>query len=98
MLAVVLLREHMMSIENWKIGTRLGAGLGVALLCMIGISAIGIFNLGKLNAGTDDLATDKVPKVVLSYEIVGGVNDIARAMRNSLLSTDAATVAKELER
>ena len=33
-----------MSIENWKIGTRLGAGLGVALIFMVGISAIGIRN------------------------------------------------------
>ncbi|MES2153195.1 MAG: methyl-accepting chemotaxis protein [Pseudomonadota bacterium] len=87
-----------MNIGNWKIGTRLGAGLGVALLLMIGISAIGIANLAKLNAGTDDIATDKVPKVIQSYEAIGGVNDIARAMRNAMLSTDPATVAKELKR
>src|SRR6202007_868438 len=47
---------------------------------------------------TNDLATDKVPKVIAAYEAVGGVNDIARAMRNAMLSTDAATVTKELKR
>ncbi len=31
-----------MHIKNWKIGTRLGAGLGVAVLFMVGISIIGI--------------------------------------------------------
>ncbi|MES2296953.1 MAG: methyl-accepting chemotaxis protein [Pseudomonadota bacterium] len=87
-----------MSIVDWKIGTRLGAGLGVALLFMISISAIGIGNLGKLNAGTDDLATDKVPKVLQAYEAIGFVNDIARAMRNAMLSTDEETVKKELKR
>jgi methyl-accepting chemotaxis protein len=87
-----------MGIGNWKIGTRLGASLGVALVFMIGISSVGIGNLGILNQGTDDLATDKVPKVVLSYDALGGVNDVARAMRNALLSTDPATVAKELDR
>ena len=87
-----------MGIENLTIGTRLAACLGVVVVFMAGISAIGIGNLGKLNAGTADLATDKFPKVVLAYEAVGGVNDIARAMRNAMLSTDAAVVAKELAR
>ncbi len=87
-----------MGIGNWKIGTRLGAGLGLALLFMLGISAVGIGSLGKLNDGTADLARDKVPKVILAYEAVGGVNDIARAMRNAMLSTDPSVVAKELAR
>ncbi|NVD98251.1 methyl-accepting chemotaxis protein [Massilia sp. BJB1822] len=87
-----------MKIGNWKIGARLAAGLGLALLFMIGISAIGILNLGKLDEGTDDLATDKVPKVIEAYEAIGGVNDIARAMRNAMLSSDADTVKKELKR
>ena len=66
-----------MNIGNWKIGTRLGAGLGLSLLFMIGIAVVGIGNLGKLNAGTNDLATDKVPKVLLAYQVAGGINDIA---------------------
>ncbi|MBA5686497.1 methyl-accepting chemotaxis protein [Rugamonas apoptosis] len=87
-----------MDIGNWKIGTRLAAGLGLSLLFMIGMSVVGIGNLGKLNDGTDDLATDKVPKVIEAYETVGNVNDIARAMRNAMLSTDPDTVKKELKR
>jgi len=87
-----------MGIGNWKIGVRLAAGLGLALAFMVGISAIGIGNLGKLNAGTEDIASDKVPKVIAAYEAIGGVNDIARAMRNAMLSTDPATVSKELQR
>eukprot|EP01034_Spumella_vulgaris_P039007 gene39007-48172_t len=71
-----------MNIGNWKIGTRLAAGLGLSLVFMVGMSIVGIGNLGKLNDGTDDLAADKVPKVIEAYEAVGGVNDIARAMRN----------------
>jgi methyl-accepting chemotaxis protein len=87
-----------MSIGNWKIGTRMAAGLGLTLVFMIAICAVGIGNLGKLNAGTSDLAGDKVPKVILAYEAVGGVNDIARAMRNAMLSTDPAVVQQELRR
>ncbi len=87
-----------MNIGDWKIGTRLGAGLGVALLFMLAISAVGINSLSKLNAGTDDLAADKIPKVIQSYEAVGAINDIARAMRNAMLSADPAVVKKELVR
>jgi methyl-accepting chemotaxis protein len=87
-----------MGIGNWKIGARLAAGLGVSLAFMIGISAIGISNLGKLNNNTKDLAEDKVPKVILAYEVIGNLNDIARAMRNAMLSKDADTIKKELER
>ena len=77
-----------MGIGNWKIGTRLAGGLGLSLVFMVGMSVVGIGNLGKLNDGTGDLAADKVPKVIEAYEAVGGVNDIARAMRNAMLSTD----------
>ncbi|MGO4378406.1 methyl-accepting chemotaxis protein [Pseudoduganella sp. RAF53_2] len=87
-----------MGIGNWKIGVRLAAGLGVALAFMVGISAIGIGSLGKLNDGTEDIASDKVPKVIAAYEAIGGLNDIARAMRNAMLSTDPETVQKELKR
>ncbi|AVR96430.1 methyl-accepting chemotaxis protein [Pseudoduganella armeniaca] len=87
-----------MGIGNWKIGVRLAAGLGLALAFMIGISAIGIANLAHLNGNTADLASDKIPKLVLAYDITGGVNDVARAMRNAMLSTDPATVGKELQR
>ena len=87
-----------MGFGNWKIGTRLAAGLGISLAFMIGISAIGITNLGKVNDNTRDLAKDKVPKVILAYEVIGGLNDIARAMRNAMLSKDPAVVKAELER
>ena len=87
-----------MGIGNWKIGTRLGAGLGVAIIFMLGIAIVGIGNLGKLNNNTKDLAVDKVPKVILAYETIGGLNDIARAMRNAMLSKDPAVVKAELER
>jgi len=87
-----------MGIGNWKIGVRLAAGLGLALAFMLGISAIGIGSLGQLNSGTDDIASDKVPKVIAAYEAIGSVNDIARAMRNAMLSTEPETVKKELQR
>jgi methyl-accepting chemotaxis protein len=87
-----------MGIGNWKIGTRLAAGLGVSIVFMVGIAVIGIGNLGKLNNNTKDLASDKVPKVILAYETIGGVNDIARAMRNAMLSKDPEVIKAEMER
>src|SRR5450830_238047 len=87
-----------MGFGHWKIGYRLAVGLGLAIVFMIGIAIEGIGSLAKLNANTRDLATDKVPKVILAYETIGGLNDIARAMRNAMLSTDPAVIKAELER
>ncbi|MQA40081.1 methyl-accepting chemotaxis protein [Rugamonas aquatica] len=87
-----------MGIGNWKIGARLAAGLGVSMVFMVGISVIGIGNLGKLNNNTQDLTADKIPKVILAYETIGGLNDVARAMRNAMLSKDPEVVKAELER
>ncbi len=36
--------------------------------------------------------------MILAYEAIGGVNDIARAMRNAMLSSEPETVKKELKR
>ncbi len=87
-----------MRINDWKIGVRLAAGLSISLVFMIGIAAVGIGNLGKLNLDTHDLSEDKVPKLILAYETIGGLNDIARAMRNAMLSKDPAVVKSERER
>jgi len=85
-----------MRIADLKIGSKLAAGLALGLVFMIVISGFAIHNLGKLNEDTDDLATDKVPKVIQAYEIIGGVNEVALAMRNAMLATDAATLKREL--
>jgi methyl-accepting chemotaxis protein len=87
-----------MGFGHWKIGYRLAAGLGLAIVFMVGIAIEGISSLAKLNTNTRDLAADKVPKVILAYETIGGLNDVARAMRNAMLSTDPAVVKAELER
>jgi len=51
-----------MGFANWKIGYRLAAGLGLAIIFMIGIAFEGIGSLSRLNANTSNLANDKVPR------------------------------------
>lgn len=55
---------------------------------MVAISAVGIANLAKLDRDSRDIADDKVPRLVLAYDALGALNDIARAMRNTMLTTD----------
>ena len=87
-----------MGFGNWRIGLRLAAGLGIALVFMVAISAVGIANLAKLDRGSRDIADDKVPRLVLAYDALGALNDIARAMRNTMLTTDEEMRKKERER
>ncbi len=84
--------------KNMKIATLLGASFGIVCLLLVGILVLGITRLGTLNAGTELLVKDRYPKVVWAYGVIGDVNVIARAMRNTIIFSDAEVVKKELAR
>ena len=86
----------MFSIGNMKVGARLGLGFGVVLLLLVGVTFLGATRLGSLNDGTQSIVTDRYPKSVLAYTIIGDVNQIARSMRNVVIFTDQETIKKEL--
>jgi methyl-accepting chemotaxis protein len=55
--------------NNWKIGTRIGAGFGVVILIAI---AIGIFGIGKIStiqSSMNDVALEALPKVYLVQQM-----------------------------
>jgi methyl-accepting chemotaxis protein len=84
--------------NNLKIGTRLGLAFGFVLVLMALIVLIAVTRLSILNTGTDHIIHNAYPKVVVVYEIEGNLNVVARAVRNLLLTTDAATAKSEAER
>ena len=82
--------------KNMKIGARLGLSFGVVCLLLAGVLFLGISRMGNLNDGTETIVHDRYPKVVASYTMIGELNQIARAMRNVIIFTDADTVKKEI--
>jgi len=84
--------------KNLKIGVRLGIGFGLLLLLLGGVSVFSIIKVNNLDHEITLMATDKFPKTMMVNEASDAVNVQARATRNMLLDTGAASVQKELER
>ena len=87
-----------MSMATMTVGTRLGLGFGAVITLMIIISVLGISNMRSINADLDNIIHDKFPKTVWANNMLGGINVIARAMRNALLETSPDKIKNELSR
>jgi len=79
-----------MKLANLNIGKRLALGYG--LICAMLVLMIVMSNamLGRINAGTDEIVHGRMPRIELTNQMQAEINDIAIALRNMLLSSDAA--------
>ena len=81
-----------------KVGMRLGLGFGGVILLLVLIVLIGVVNIQRVNSAVDILINDRLPKAVLTHDIVDNVNIGARAIRNALLLDDKAKIDFEIGR
>jgi methyl-accepting chemotaxis protein len=87
-----------MSINNLKLGTKLTLGFSGVLVLLMVITFIGITRLNVLNDHLHNIIHDKNVKVKLANEMIGRINEIARAVRNIALMDDRDSERKEKER
>jgi methyl-accepting chemotaxis protein len=80
-----------------KIGTRLGMGFGVICLALVFTVGQGMVSLSRVNAASDTIVDKRLPRLDLVSRLLAEVNDIAIALRNTMLSEDPADRAKQLE-
>ncbi len=80
--------------KNLRIGVRLGVVLGLLVIMMLTIAIIGNLGMSSINNATDDIVSNKWPKVVLLQEGLAGVNDIAINGRNLMLAENKEAVQK----
>jgi methyl-accepting chemotaxis protein len=86
-----------MKLANLKIAQRLALGFGALCVLLVSIQVFGINMLGKVNDGTAELAGRRMPNIAATYGVLSEVNDIAIALRNMMLSNDAADRQKQSE-
>ncbi|MGJ9419519.1 methyl-accepting chemotaxis protein [Massilia sp. CMS3.1] len=86
-----------MKLANLKIAQRLALGFGALCVLLVAIQVFGINMLGKVNEGTADLASRRVPNVVITSALLSEVNDVAIALRNMIISADPADRQKQIE-
>jgi len=84
--------------KNMTIGMRLGFGFGFVLLMMALLAFVGISRLSVLDDEIENMVKDKYPKTVVANDIIGNVNILARAMRNTLIMDKQEQIDKELSR
>jgi methyl-accepting chemotaxis protein len=85
-----------MKLANLKIAQRLALGFGALCVLLVAIQTFSINMLGKVNDGTADLVSRRVPNILATTSTLSEVNDIAIAVRNMMLSNDAADHQKQL--
>jgi methyl-accepting chemotaxis protein len=82
--------------RNLKVSSRLALGFGVVSVLLAAVVLLGIHSLASLSANVDEMVTDKYPKVVISYDTIGNIQEIAIAMRNIVLTDSQDETRREL--
>ncbi len=83
--------------NNLKIGVRLGLGFAFVLLMLAAISILSITRINELNAGIDELAEGRIPKIVMADELAFNVQLVGRGVRNMIMTTDKSVEKLQLE-
>jgi methyl-accepting chemotaxis protein len=83
--------------NNLKIGVRLGLGFAFVLLMLAAISILSITRINELNAGIDELAEGRIPKIVMADELSLNVQLIGRGVRNMIMTNDKAVEKQQTE-
>ena len=86
-----------MKLANLNIGKRLALGYGVICVMLVVMIVMSNAMLGRINAGTDEIVHGRMPRIALTNQMQAEVNDIAIALRNMLLSSDAADHARQVD-
>ncbi|MDD2988274.1 MAG: methyl-accepting chemotaxis protein [Zoogloea sp.] len=83
--------------NNLKIGVRLGLGFAFVLLMLAAISILSITRINELNAGINELAEGRIPKIIMADELAFNVQLIGRGLRNVIMSNDKGIEKQQLE-
>ncbi|WP_310732259.1 methyl-accepting chemotaxis protein [Ideonella sp. A 288] len=87
-----------MSFADMKISTRLTLGFGVLALLCVFMGGVALLKIGTVDESFAKVVDDRYPKIAALNQIKSDVNVSARALRNVVIFTDGAEIAKELDR
>lgn len=87
-----------MKIPTLTLGRRLALSFATVCILMAVIMTIAIVMLGRVNASTNDIASDRLPKIIKTYETQSEIDSIAISLRNMMLNEDQADRQKQMDR
>lgn len=80
--------------RNLKIGIRLALSFGLILALLGVVTYIGIDSFARMNAGTDDIVANRVPKMEMALDMQRNAETLGLIARDQILADDP----KELEK
>jgi methyl-accepting chemotaxis protein len=86
-----------MNLANLKISKRLALGFGILCALLVLIVGLSITMLGRIKQGTDEIAHNRMPTTSAANSVLVEINDIAIALRNMMLTHDAADRQKQMD-
>ncbi|WP_206047161.1 methyl-accepting chemotaxis protein, partial [Noviherbaspirillum denitrificans] len=86
----------MKKVSNMNVGSRLALGFGILIAILIAITILGKTQVDKLNGSIGLMVDDRYPKTVLGNVIQIEVNKTGLNLRDLLLVSDEARIAKLL--
>ncbi|OBV36971.1 methyl-accepting chemotaxis protein [Janthinobacterium psychrotolerans] len=85
-------------LKNTRVSTRLALGFGAVIVLGFVIAVIAMIRLHALSTTVDEMANNRMVKVAQFTEIKDNLNEIARRVRNAVITDDAAFRAEEKSR
>ncbi len=85
-----------MNIKNLKVGQRLGLSFGMVLALLGVLALLSYIRVGHIATEVQIANSDLYPKTVLAHTVKDELNDIARHMRDALLTTEPDLIKKNL--
>ena len=82
-------------LKNSSVSTRLALGFGAIIVLGFVIAVIAMIRLHALSTTVDEMANNRMVKVAQFTEIKDNLNEIARRVRNAIITNDAAFRAEE---
>lgn len=85
-----------MKFSHLQVGQRLAMTFGSMLLCISLIGAVGYGYLASLHNSNQHIVKLNVPAVLISQDILSDSHEIARALRDIVISNDSTQINKEV--
>ncbi|WBS05129.1 methyl-accepting chemotaxis protein [Pseudoduganella sp. SL102] len=86
-----------MRVKDLSIAKRLGMGFGVVSVLLVFQIVMSNIMLGRMDASTDAIVHDRMPKILATKDMLLEVNDIAIALRNMILTPVAADRTAQMD-
>jgi methyl-accepting chemotaxis protein len=82
-------------LKNTRVSTRLALGFGAIILLGFVIALLAMTRMHALSTTVDEMANNRMVKVAQFTEIKDNLNEIARRVRNAIITNDAAFRTEE---